>query len=184
MSNLDFSHRETAADASCRRQSLHEQSQHGQSHSVKYVFFMTGLMLPLLLTRQFPSQARCSPKSALWPFRASRPATLALTCRVSSGDKPLISVHAHHLEINASKNTHTEQTQNGGKSNFLYKGCCTEPCYCSRVSGVLQQDCSRPRLHCTVFTDSQHNSLGGLFSHCVRLQIEKRQTNRQWDERK
>lgn len=47
--------------------------------------------------------------SALWPFRASRLATFALTFRASSGVRPLISVQAHHLQADASKDAQREE---------------------------------------------------------------------------
>ncbi|TNN65348.1 hypothetical protein EYF80_024503 [Liparis tanakae] len=61
--------------------------------------------------------ALCSPKSTLWPFRASRLATLALTCRASSGERPLISVHAHQLQMLRRASSNLRRTF-GGVGHF------------------------------------------------------------------
>lgn len=62
--------------------------------------------------------------SARWPFRASRAATLALTCSASSGESRLIRVQAHHLERHQSKHTHTkthtEKKSRARKIDFLF----------------------------------------------------------------
>lgn len=96
--------------------------------------------------------------SALWPFRASRLATFALTCRVSSGDRPLISVQAHHLEEDAFKDTGRGEKKNGKKKNRLFFVCGVSSV---GIAAALRRTAlTFPLTH----ADSQHHVPGKLFS--------------------
>lgn len=79
--------------------------------------------------------------SARWPFRASRVATLALTCSASSGESRLIRVQAHHLEGGTHQNTHTKthtekKSEQENRLSVCAQGCFTHASWQSTLFSI------------------------------------------------